>query len=190
MAQKCFMCGREIPKGILCEKCDKPRRPKPQPEPVKTTLEPEPSAAPPMKAVTAQPPQQQPPPPPPPQQQPVSREAVALDPFPKAPVVPFPIESASPAITSVANVLISAGVAAIVLGPDRAVKFFTDEAKKLFDAPSADLMQLSFIEQATGLHIGELTVPASSALRIRHRNILYSLVPLSGGAMCAVLVFR
>jgi signal transduction histidine kinase len=130
-----------------------------------------------MKAVT---------PPPPP----VSREAVALDPFPKAPVVPFPIESASPAFTSVANVLIAGGVAAIVLGPDRAVKFFTDEARKLFDAPSSDLMQLRFIEQATGLRIGELSIPASSALRLRNRNVLYSLVPLSGGATGAVLVFR
>ena len=189
MAQKCFMCGREISKGILCEKCDKPRRPRPQPqpsEPVQAAPAPEPSVAPPVKTVTAAPP----PSPQPSPQQPVSREAVALDPFPKAPVVPFPIESASPAITSVANVLIAGGVAAIVLGPDRAVKFFTDEAKKLFDAPSADLMQLRFVEQATGLRIGELTIPASAALRIRNRNILYSLVPLSGGAMGAVLVFR
>ena len=173
MAQKCFMCGREISKGILCEKCDKPRRPKPQPaEPVQTAPPPEPPAASPVKTVTR------------------SREAVALDPFPKAPVVPFPIESASPAITSVANVLIAGGVAAIVLGTDRAVKFFTDEAKKLFDAASSDLMQLRFIEEATGIRIGELSIPASAALRIRNRNILYSLVPLSGGATGAVLVFR
>ena len=28
MASKCFMCGAAITKGILCEKCDKPRKPK------------------------------------------------------------------------------------------------------------------------------------------------------------------
>ena len=28
MAQKCFMCGAAIARGILCEKCDKPRKPK------------------------------------------------------------------------------------------------------------------------------------------------------------------
>jgi signal transduction histidine kinase len=115
---------------------------------------------------------------------------VALDHFPKAAIVPFPVESASPAITSIANVLIATGVASIVVGPDRAVKFVTDEAKRLFDAPQSDLMKLSFIEAAAGVRVGELAVPASAATRIRHRNVLFSLVPLSGGASGAVLVFR
>ena len=116
--------------------------------------------------------------------------AVALDPFPKAPVVPFPYESASLAITSVVNLLVAAGVPAILLGHDRSVKYVSDEAKKLFDAPQSDLSNLRFLESKTGIRIGELSVPATAGIRIRHANVLYSLVPLSGGASGAVLVFR
>lgn len=116
--------------------------------------------------------------------------AVALDPFPKAPVVPFPVESASLAITSVVNLLVAAGVPAILLGHDRSVKYVSDEAKKLFDAPQSDLSNLRFLESKTGIRVGELSVPATAGIRIRHANILYSLVPLSGGASGAVLVFR
>jgi hypothetical protein len=121
-----------------------------------------------------------------------AREATApqLDPFPKAPVVPFPLESASPAVTSIANVLIAAGVAAIVLGPDRSVKFITDEAPRLFALPPSGLGTLRQIEAEAGLRVGDLAVPSSAATRIRNRNILFSLVPLSGGASGAVLVFR
>ena len=187
MAQKCFMCGREITQGILCDKCDKPRK-KTSDAGVPEVAAPASSAratqpAPAVTAAPAPPPQQSNP-------QPASRSAVALDPFPKAQVVPFPVESASPAITSIASVLIATGVASVVVGPDRAVKFVTDEAKRLFDAPQSDLSKLSFIEAAAALRVGDLAVPASSATRIRHRNVLYSLVPLSGGASGAVLVFR
>ncbi|HKO02857.1 MAG TPA: HAMP domain-containing sensor histidine kinase [Thermoanaerobaculia bacterium] len=181
------MCGREITQGILCDKCDKPRK-KTSDAGVPEVAAPASSAratqpAPAVTAAPAPPPQQSNP-------QPASRSAVALDPFPKAQVVPFPVESASPAITSIASVLIATGVASVVVGPDRAVKFVTDEAKRLFDAPQSDLSKLSFIEAAAALRVGDLAVPASSATRIRHRNVLYSLVPLSGGASGAVLVFR
>src|SRR5204863_279121 len=84
--------------------------------------------------------------------------AIAPDAFPKAPVVPFPVESASLAITSVANVLIAAGVASIVLGPDRAVKFVTSQAKRLFGVAQSDLGTVKQIEALSGLHIGELAV--------------------------------
>src|SRR5207237_7487566 len=40
MASKCFMCGAAISEGILCEKCDKPRRTKPKTESGKTPLPP------------------------------------------------------------------------------------------------------------------------------------------------------
>jgi len=40
MASKCFMCGAAISEGILCEKCDKPRRAKPKTESGKTPLPP------------------------------------------------------------------------------------------------------------------------------------------------------
>jgi hypothetical protein len=121
---------------------------------------------------------------------PAAAPAVALDPFPKAPVVQFPMESASLAITSIVNLLVASGVPTVLLGADRSVKFVSDEAKKLFDAPQSDLQSLKFIEAKTGLRIGELSLPATAGIRIRNASILYSLVPLSGGASGAVLVFR
>lgn len=168
------MCGAAISEGILCEKCDKPRKPRAKTESGTTAVPPPepPKSAPPARSSAA------------------TAPAVAPDAFPKAPVVPFPVESASLAITSVANVLIAAGVASIVLAPDRSVKFVTSQAKKLFGVAQSDLGTVKQIEALAGLHIGELSVPATSALHIGNQNIIYSLVPLSGGASGAVLVFR
>ena len=200
MASKCFMCGAAIAKGILCEKCDKPRRkssekgaaqqspehsvsPEGRPEAGSTRTAPhgwpEAGAArtptpPPMPAIATA----------------ATAPATLPEEFPKAPILQFPVESASPSITSVANVLIAGGVAAIVVGPDRGVKFATDEAKKLFRVAQADLATVKQIEVLSGARIGELSVPASAALRLGDRNILYTLVPISGGASGAVLVFR
>jgi len=172
MAQKCFMCGTAIAGGILCEKCDKPRKKsgeqRPLPGEQRASSSEQASGT--SKAATA--------------------PAIEPEEFPKAPVLQFPVESASPAITSVANVLIAGGVAGIVVGPDRSVKFVTDEAKKLFGVAQADLASVRQIETISGARIGELAVPASAALRIGDRNILFTLVPISGGASGAVLVFR
>jgi signal transduction histidine kinase len=179
MAQKCFMCGAAIAQGILCEKCDKPRKKSGEHQPVASAPPPQPAPSPspapsvPTAAAAA-----------------ATAPAALPEEFPKAPVLHFPVESASPAITSVANVLIAGGVAAIVIGPDRTVKFVTDEAKKLFGVAQADLATVRQIETLAGARIGELSVPASAALRIKERNILYTLVPISGGASGAVLVFR
>src|SRR5258708_5352811 len=90
MASKCFMCGTAITRGILCEKCDKPRSKGKPAEKVKPVTPPAPSAA-------AAPPH---------------------------------------------------------------------------------------------VRIGDLAGPPTTATRIRSRNYLLSLVPLSGGASGAVLVFR
>src|SRR5436190_9255644 len=186
MAQKCFMCGAAIPNGILCVKCDKPRK--------KSALSAAEGSE--RRAVNSEP---APPPTPPaktPTPKPMPAVATAAAPadypeeFPKAPLLQFPVESASPAITSVANVLIAGGIAAIVVGPDRTVKFVTDEAKKLFGVAQADLATVRQIEGLSGARIGELSVPASAALRIKDRNTLFTLVPISGGASGAVLVFR
>lgn len=182
MASKCFMCGREISTGILCEKCDRPK--KTRSETAKTVAIPAfnpPKDAPPQ--------QQQKTTPPPKTAAPATAAHAALDPFPKAPIVPFPVESASPAITSVVDVLVASGVACVLLGPDRSVKFVSDEAKHLFDAPQTDI-NLHFIESRTAIRVGDLSVPTSAGLRLRNRNVLYSLVPLSGGAGGAVLMFR
>ena len=164
MAKKCFMCGREVTEGILCEKCDKPRK--------KSGSAPAQSAKAPA--------------------QPAAAEAVAHheDPFPKAPILPFPVESASPAITSVVNLLVAAGVPSVLLGPDRSVKFVSDEAKRIFDATQSELATLATIETKAGIRVTDLTVPTSAGVRIGNRNLIYTLVPMSGGASGAVLVFR
>lgn len=84
----------------------------------------------------------------------------------------------------------AAGAPAIVLAADRSVKFITEEAKRLFGVPQSDLSTVKQIEILSGARVGELSVPSSTALRINNRNILYTLVPISGGAMGAVLMFR
>jgi signal transduction histidine kinase len=112
------------------------------------------------------------------------------DPFPKAPILPFPVESASPAITSVVNLLIAAGVPSVLVGPDRSVKFVSDEAVKLFDAPKTELATLAAIETRASLRVTDLSLPTSAGVHVGSRNFIYTLVPLSGGASGAVLVFR
>lgn len=161
MGAKCLMCGSVVAHGfLLCEKCDKPRKPKG----VTTSAAVGSSAG-------------------------ASAAAAALiDDFPKAPIVPFPIEAASPAITSLANVLVAAGAPAIVFGADRSVKFATEEVRKIFASPNADLSSIAQIERLASIKIGELSAGASWVLPVR--NFLATLVPLSGGAGGAVLVFR
>ncbi len=168
MAKKCFMCGREVTEGILCEKCDKPRR--------KST--PPTAPAPAEKAAVEAP------------LQTATAPKLSPDPFPKAPIVQFPVESASPAVTSVVNLLVASGVPSVLLGPDRTVKFVSDDAKRLFDGTQADLAQLSTIEAKAGIRVGELSVPTTAGVQIGGRNFIYTLVPMSGGATGAVLVFR
>jgi signal transduction histidine kinase len=180
MAKKCFMCGREVTEGILCEKCDKPRKksaatPAAEPKPVS-----EPSVAPAPAG-----PRNTPPP-----SQAATAPAIEPDPFPKAPVINFPVESASPAITSVVNLLVASGVASVLIGPDRSVKFVSDEARRLFDAPQSELANLATVEAKAGIRVGDLSVPTSAGVRIGSRNFIYALVPMSGGASGAVLTFR
>jgi signal transduction histidine kinase len=180
MAKKCFMCGREVTGGILCEKCDKPRKksdgvvrasslPSTPPPPTGT---PEAHTTPVSQAATA--PAIEPEP----------------DPFPKAPIINFPVESATPAITSVVNLLVASGVASVMIGPDRTVKFVSDEARRLFDAPQSELSNLATLEAKAGIRVGDLSVPTSAGVRIGSRNFIYALVPMSGGASGAVLTFR
>jgi len=199
MARKCFMCGREVTEGILCEKCDKPRR-----KPAAKAAEPKQEAAPPPDAPAekhVEKPQEKPveskPAPPAAAKAPrdAGRQQAATapqleDPFPIAPVVPFPVEFASPAITSVVNLLIAAGVPAVLIGPDRNVKFVSDEALKIFNATVGELQHVAAIEAKSGVRIGELSASATSGVSIGQRNFIYTLVPFSGGAGGAVALFR
>lgn len=212
MARKCFMCGREVTEGILCEKCDKPRK-----KPAAKAAEPRQEAAPPAPPVIPDKPAEAKPADPKPKQElkqepkPAERPAAPPpaaksprdsgrqqtatapqleDPFPIAPVVPFPVESASPAITSVVNLLIASGVPAVLVGPDRNVKFVSDEALRIFSATVGELQHAAAIEAKSGVRIGELSASATSGVRIGNRNFIYTLVPLSGGASGAVVLFR
>ncbi len=192
MARKCFMCGGEVTEGILCGKCDKPRRKSGATQ--AATEETKPPAAPEPPAFT--PPQVQMPATPSSPSRGDSGRHVTLaasqlrDPFPKAPVVQFPVESVSPAITSVVNLLVATGGASILVGPDRNVKFASDDAKKLFDATQAELSHVTAIETKAGIRVGDLAIPASAGVRIGNRNFIYTLVPMSGGASGAALIFR
>lgn len=60
----------------------------------------------------------------------------------------------------------------------------------MFDAPQSELMNLAAIESKAGIRIGDLTVPTWAGVRVGTRNFIYTLVPMSGGASGAVLVFR
>ena len=203
MAKKCFMCGRDVAGGILCEKCDKPRKKVAAPEkerarPSRPPESPSAAASRPEADETSAPPPVKPPSPhatnPHPAAPSASRAQAAPelepDPFPKAPIVLFPVESASPAITSVVNLLVAAGVASVLVGPDKGVKFVSDEAKRVFGATQSELSALPAIEAKTGVRVGDLSIPTSAGVRIGNRNFIYTLVPLSGGASGAILVFR
>ncbi|MBV8517279.1 MAG: hypothetical protein JO197_07740 [Acidobacteria bacterium] len=176
MARKCFMCGAEVGSGILCERCDKPRKKSNPPTSIDKLVSgasaPDATPPTPSRSAEATAPQLQP------------------DPFPKAPILPFPVESASPAITSVVNLLVASGAASILLGPDRSVKFVSDAAKKLFDASQSDLASVAAFEARAGIRVTNLSVPTTAGIRIGNRNFIYTLVPMSGGASGAVLVFR
>ncbi len=180
MARKCFMCGREIAAGILCDKCDSPKKSKAEAGSVaRRAQEVKPQVV--ASAPVASPPS-------PALHQ--TDQALALDPFPKAQVVPFRAESVTPAITSVVDLITASGVPAILLGPDRSVKFVTDEATHLFGTTHAELASVRYVEQVTGLRIDDLTNTMSAGIRINHRNVLFTLVPMAGGAGGAILVFR
>jgi signal transduction histidine kinase len=189
------MCGREIAGGILCEKCDKPRKKSgslsaEQPEGTPATSEPIQQSAPSASSsgsgfrsesgryAAATMPRSEP-----------ASDPEQRDPFPKAPLLPFPVESASPAVTSVVHLLIASGVASLLIGPDRGIKFVSDEAKSLFDSASENAT-LAAVENAAAIRIGDLSLPTSAGVRIGLRNFIYTLVPLTGGASGAVLVFR
>ena len=161
MARQCFVCGRESTGGnYLCDRCDKPR--KPAAAGAKQAPAPTPDTA----------------------------QTLALDAFPAAPVVPFPMEATTPAITSIVNLLVASGVPAILLGADRSVKFVSDAALRLFAATQSEVTGLGDIEQRTGIRITDIAVPATAGATVGGRNVVFTLVPMSGGAGGAVLMFR
>ena len=160
MGAKCLLCGAAVEQGFLCSTCDRPRG--------NSTFS---SVARSASAVAA-----------------AAAAAAVIEEFPKAPVVPFPVQASSPAVTSLANILMAAGAAAIIIGADRSIKFVTEETRTLFGTPNADLSTIMQVERFASIKIGDLSMGETWHLPVR--NVVATLVPLSGGASGAVLVFR
>lgn len=162
MIAQCVMCGAQIADGFLCEKCDRPRKS---------------DAA--KKNQTAAAAQAQ------------AKHAAALDPLPKAPVVPFPIESTSPALSSIIELLATAHVAAIVLSVDRGVKFVSDEAAALLGVTTRpQYPTLKALESKLGFKLPDIRQSYSATIKVSHRPVDFSIVPLSGGAGGSVIILR
>jgi len=174
------MCGVEISQGIVCEKCDRPRK-KSTPKPPVESAAPKPSApaakAPAASGSTTT-------------TKPKSNAQPAVDPFPKAPVVPFPVESTSIAGTSVCDVLMATKVPAILLGPDKAPKFLTSEARILLSLDPARLPGAEELERLVGLSVPDLKAPFAKNLTIGSHKVLLSIVPVSGSSGGAVMILR
>jgi signal transduction histidine kinase len=114
----------------------------------------------------------------------------AVDPFPKAPVVPFPVESTSIAGTSVCDVLMATRVPAILLGPDKAPKFLTAEARVLLSLDPARLPGAEELERLVGMAVPDLRAPFARNLTIGSNKVLLSIVPVSGSSGGAVMILR
>lgn len=159
MATKCVLCGAPIDQGIVCTKCDPPRKRDTKSNVIKP---PEPGA----RALQT-----------------------AVDPFPKAPVLPFPVEATSVAATSICEILSAARVPALLVNADGSIRFVSAEGKQLpgLGLPSPSLGSM---EQAIGFRIPDLRKQFSAPVHIGKRLYEFSLIPLAGGAGGAVLIFR
>lgn len=178
---QCVMCGAAISQGILCEKCDRPRK-KATPKPAADTAPPKPTPEPPAPKVQVSAPTTT--------SRPKTSAQPALDPFPKAPVVPFPVESTSIAGTSVCDVLMATKVPAILLGPDKAPKFLTAEARVLLSLDPARLPGADELARLIGIHVPDLKAPFAKNLTIGSHKVLLSIVPVSGSSGGAVMILR
>jgi signal transduction histidine kinase len=164
------MCGREISQGILCDKCDRPKR----------TASSKGAAAPALR--TEEVPHEH-------EHEHVASEPAA-DPFPKAPVLPFPIESTSLALTNIVELLSVIDVPSILLGGDRAVKFVSEGAKRLLELGASESLTSRLLEVKLGLPLPELKESFGTALNIGDEGYEFSQIPLTGGATGAVLLLK
>lgn len=175
MAAECVLCGRSISSGIVCEKCDKPRKPKPaaaaSPAPPAMT-QPAPASSAQTNAQVA-----------------VAPEPIN-DPFPKAPVVPFRLEATSLAMTNMYEVLAAGRVPAVLLTADRTIKYVSDEARELLNLPTGDAISLKMLEARIGSRIPEGSEVQTGEISVNGRSIVFTAVPLAGGANGTVVVFR
>ncbi len=184
------MCGRAVEKGFLCDKCDRPRNLKTSSGTVRNPALDSLASVPPTPPPAPAPPK----PPAAPAHSPSGQTAHAAapqpEPFPKAPVLPFPVESTSIAMTSVRDVLTAARVPSILVASDRSVKFVSDDAYGLLEIGGGATPSLGAIEAIIGVKLPNLTHPLATQIQLREKVLDFSLIPLSGGAAGAVLIFR
>ncbi|MBI2214896.1 MAG: sensor histidine kinase [Acidobacteria bacterium] len=186
---QCVMCGAQISQGILCEKCDRPRtrkpaapaqpaasKPAPPPEAPKAPPAASPATAPPAAAAGVK--------------QAVLATKPAAEPFPKAPIVPFPVESTSFAPSSICDVLTAAKLPALLIGSDRAVKYCSGEAHVLLSLELSSRPSIDVLEKQLGFTVPPLSVPFTKDVSIGSHKVAFSVVPLSGGTGGAVLILR
>ena len=155
MTSECIMCGRPATNGILCERCDRPRRG---------------GAQAPAGNVVPKP---------------------ATDPFPEAPVVKFPIESTSVALTDIREILEVSKLPSILMGSDRKLRYVSEEARSLLglDVGSAETT-LDKIEAVLGFKIPQPRDSQTSTIEIGGQPISLSVIPLSGSASGFAVIFR
>ncbi len=120
-----------------------------------------------------------------------SQAAPALDPFPEAPVVQFPVESTSPAITTIREILTAARVPSLLLGTDGKVRFISSDARTLlgFENESAPLTSV-MIEARIGMRLPKDTEPQTQVIEIGGKPVVFSAIPLSGGASGTAVILR
>lgn len=155
MKAQCVMCGRDIEHGIVCDKCDRPRRAR--------------SGAQAEVAVS---------------------EPLVEDPFPKAPIVPFPLESTSAALTSIYEILTAAEVPAILLGGDRRVRFVADEARVLLNLHQTENLTTERLSEMLGVRLPPPQESLFCDVEVEGRAMTLSVIPLSAGAAGTVLLLR
>lgn len=163
MKAQCVMCGQEIGEGILCERCDRPRR--------RSTDVPRGSAA---SATLSKP----------------AEEEHIEKAFPKAPIVPFPIESTSLALTSIYEILSSAEVPTVLLGSDRKVRFASDDAKEILGIRASDPVTVEEVQKVLGLKLPEPDTSLFTQTTVHDTRLNVSVIPLSGGAAGTAILLR
>jgi signal transduction histidine kinase len=94
-------------------------------------------------------------------------------------MITIPLDTVSPAIGSMTNVLIAAEAAAAIVDSERSVKFVSDELKKVV----GEIHTARQLEETLGIQLGDFTKPSSITVALRDRRMHVSIVPFSGGAV-------
>lgn len=113
----------------------------------------------------------------------------AVDPFPKAPVLAFPVEATSVAATSISEILAASKLPAVLVSPDGSIRYLSPEGKQLPGLGGA-LPTIAALEEALGFRIPDLRKSYSTPIQIAKKIYEFTLIPLSGGTGGSVLIFR